>query len=222
MLTETLKDLALSAMGLPQPWGLLAAGGLMALESMIAPVPSEVVMPPLGMLLHRGHFGAGPGAWTQVLVATTAGSLVGSLISYYLGYFGGKPLVLKVGKWFLLNEHHLDQTTHWFNRYGSATVFVARFIPVVRHFISIPAGIARMSFLKFCIYTAIGATLWNGFLLWLGYWLEERWEVILKYRTPIDIAVVVCLIIVVVVWVAMHLRGKKAVAAANHSSESRP
>src|SRR5438552_1004053 len=144
MLTEHLKDWAVSAI---ESGGYPVAALLMALESMIAPVPSEVVMPPLGVLIHQHpeRFGfAGAIAWTSL------GSLIGSLISYYLGYFGGKPLVMKVGKWLLLNEHHLDLTTTWFHRWGSLTVFICRFIPVVRHFISIPAGIARMNLLKFC------------------------------------------------------------------------
>ncbi len=213
-LTESIRAWALWAIN---QGGLGGAGVLMALESMVAPVPSEVVMPPLGMLLHQGRFGTGALAWTKVIAVTSAGSLAGSLISYYLGYFGGKPLVLKVGKWFLLNEHHLDLTTRWFHRYGGLTVFIARFIPIVRHFISIPAGIARMSFLRFCGYTLVGAALWNSFLLWLGYHLEKHWEDILKYRGPIDIAVIAALVITVAVWAYLNLRRKKAAAHSVHS-----
>ncbi len=97
--------------------GLFGAGVLMALESMIAPVPSEVVMPPLGMAVRQGTY-----SWEAAILATSLGSLIGSLISYWMGYVGGKPLVLKVGKWFLLNEHHLDITTNWFKR-GAASPF---------------------------------------------------------------------------------------------------
>jgi membrane protein DedA with SNARE-associated domain len=200
MLTETLKHWAVTGM---ETGGYPVAALLMALESMIAPVPSEVVMPPLGMLIAEkpGQFGVGGAmAWT------TVGSLVGSLISYYMGYFGGKPLVMKVGKWLLLNEHHLDLTTAWFQKRGSLTVFVCRFVPVVRHFISIPAGIARMNLLKFCLYTAIGAALWNGFLLWVGWKLAANWERILKYRSYIDAAVVAGLILGVVAWYWVNLR----------------
>ena len=206
MLTELLKDWAVHSM---EVGGYPAAALLMALESMIAPVPSEVVMPPLGMLIHKypDRFGfAGAIAWTSL------GSLIGSLISYYLGFFGGKPLVMKVGKWFLLNEHHLDLTTHWFNRWGSLTVFICRFVPVVRHFISIPAGVAKMNLLKFCVYTVIGATMWNGALLWLGYKLESHWETILKYRGPIDIAVIILLVLAVAAWYYLNLRKPKTAA----------
>ena len=204
MLTELLKDWAVSGMN---SGGYPFAALLMALESMIAPVPSEIVMPPLGMLIHQSpdRFGF-PGA----IAWTSFGSLIGSLISFYLGYWGGKPLVMKVGKWFLLNEHHLDLTTRWFQRWGSLTVFVCRFIPVVRHFISIPAGIARMNLLKFCLYTVVGATLWNSFLLFLGYKLEKHWETILKYRSPIDVAVIALLLLAVIAWYYLNLRRPKA------------
>ena len=184
--------------------GLFGAGVLMALESMIAPVPSEVVMPPLGFKVARGEY-----AWEMVILATSIGSLVGSLISYYLGYFGGKPLVMKIGRFLLINEEHLDLTHRWFEKHGSSTVFICRFVPVVRHFISIPAGIARMNIIKFCIYTLIGATLWNSFLLWLGYKLESHWERIMVYRRPVDAAIVAILVVAVVVWVWLHVKKKK-------------
>lgn len=192
-----------------QPYGLWAAAGLMALESMIAPVPSEFVMPPLGSALAAGtqHF-----TWTTAILATSAGSLVGSLISYYLGYFGGKPLVMKVGRFLLVNEHHLDVTTDWFKKWGSLTVFVCRFIPVVRHLISIPAGIARMNLVKFCVYTVIGATLWNTFLLWLGFKFQsylsnkDNYDHIMRYRSFIDASIAALLLLAVIAWYWLHRR----------------
>jgi len=199
MLVEMLKSWADSAFASPN--GYWAAFPLMALESMIAPIPSEAVMPPMGFAVFRGTF-----TWYAALSVASFGSLIGSLISYYMGYFGGKPVVMKVGRFLLLNEHHLDLTTAWFNRWGSLTVFVCRFVPVVRHFISIPAGVARMSLLKFCIYTVIGATIWNGFLLWLGIKLQSHWESILKYRRPLDYGVVVLLVGCVVAWYWLNLR----------------
>lgn len=202
MLAEILKEWSLWAI---ETGGYAGAGALMALESMIAPIPSEVVMPPLGMLVQEGKF-----TWTGSIVATSIGSLVGSLISYYMGLVGGKPLVMKVGKYLLINEEHLDLTHRWFEKRGSATVFVCRFIPVVRHFISIPAGMARMNIIKFCLYTLIGATLWNTFLLWLGFELGTKWEKILKYRGPIDVAIVILLVGAVIAWYWMHMRKPKA------------
>ena len=213
-LSEAIKNVADEAI---RQGGLWGAAGMMALESMIAPVPSEVVMPPLGFLIYKTQMGLlAPGEpavnWTNAILATSIGSLIGSLISYYLGYFGGKPLVLKVGKYLFLNEEHLDLTTRWFNRHGSLTVFICRFIPVVRHFISIPAGMARMNLVKFCAYTIIGATIWNTFLMWLGFKLQEHWNKIQEYRDPVDKAIVVLGVIAVVAWVALHVRSKKSAA----------
>ncbi len=198
-----MKDWVLGAI---DAGGLPVAAVFMAMESMIFPLPSELVMPPLGMAVHQGKF-----SWEAALIAATIGSLVGSLISYYLGYFGGKPAVVRVGKWFLLNEEHLDLTTRWFARWGGVTVFVCRFVPVVRHFISIPAGIARMNLVKFCVYTVIGAAMWNGFLLWLGWKLESHWETVLKYRRPLDVGMVAVILVTVAAWYWMRLRKLKKI-----------
>ena len=204
MLAEKLVPYILSTL---DHLGYTGAALLMAGESMIFPIPSEAVMPPMGMLLHPGVAGAAARfTWSGALIAATVGSLVGSLLSYYLGYFGGKPLVLKVGRFALLNEQHLDGTTRWFNKYGGGTVFVARFVPVVRHFISIPAGIARMPLLPFCLYTVVGAALWNGLLLWLGWKLQDHWETILHYSGPLDLVMAGLLLVGIVAWYYIHLK----------------
>lgn len=215
-LFEMVKDIADWAI---QQGGLTGAGVMMALESMIAPVPSEVVMPPLGFAVAKGTY-----SWEMAIMATSIGSLAGSLISYYMGYFGGKPLVMKVGKYLLLNEHHLDVTGSLFSKYGSAIVFVSRFIPVVRHLISIPAGIARMNFWKFVAYTLIGATIWNSFLLWLGYKLQAHWAVIEKYRDPIDKVFIGLIALTVIAWFYLHLKkpAKKVVVAESEVAEPEP
>lgn len=196
-----MKDWCLAAIN---AGGLPVASLLMAMESMIFPVPSEFIMPPLGMAVHQGHF-----SWEMALLAASAGSLFGSLVSYVIGYYGGHPLVRKIGKWFLLNEEHLDLTTKWFNRWGSITVFISRFLPVIRHFISIPAGVAQMKLWKFCLYTVVGATMWNAFLLWIGWKLESHWETVLKYRRPLDAGMVAMIVIAIIAWYAMHLRKPK-------------
>jgi len=207
-----------------QPYGLPVAGLLMALESMIAPVPSEVVMPPLGMVLHQrsgDHFDKMWFMWA--VAATSAGSLIGSLISYYMGYFGGKPLVMRVGKYLLVNEHHLDLTTAWFKRWGSLTVFICRFVPVIRHLISIPAGIARMNLAKFCAYTVIGATMWNVFLMYVGWKLEQNIEKLLHYRKYLDAGFIVLIVMGVVAWYWVHLRKPKgAVVKVAGAEEASP
>ncbi len=205
------KELAEKAI---EQGGLAGAGGMMALESMIAPVPSEVVMPPLGFAVANGTY-----SWTAAITATSIGSLIGSLISYYLGYYGGKPAVMKIGKYLLLNEHHLDITTGFFAKRGGAIVFISRFIPVVRHLISIPAGIARMNIWKFSLYTLVGATLWNTFLLWLGFKLQKNWEVVEKYRDPIDKVFIGLIVLTVAAWFYLHLK-KPAKKAPQNAAET--
>lgn len=166
---------------------------LMTLESMIAPVPSEAVMPFAGMLITEGKF-----TFAGVIFFSTLGSIVGSMISYYLGWAGGRPLVEKFGKYLLLDKHHLDLTVNYFQKKGDITIFVSRFIPVVRHLISIPAGMGKMNIWKFSLYTIVGAGLWNAFLTYLGFKLGENWDEVLKYSSVIDIVIVVLLVIVIV------------------------
>lgn len=161
---------------------------LMALESMIAPVPSELVMPFAGFLIFTGHFDP---VW--VMVASGLGSIVGSLLSYGMGMLG-EPVVLRYGRYLLLNPHHLEWTKNFFARYGGITIFISRFIPVVRHLISIPAGLGRMSLCPFILYTAIGASLWNGFLTYLGVRLKENWRLIQQYTHILDYIVLVGLL----------------------------
>ena len=161
---------------------------LMALESMVAPIPSELVMPFAGFLIFTGQFGVIP-----VMVASTLGSIVGSLLSYGMGRLG-KPVVLRYGRYLLLNPHHLEWTEKFFSHHGGKTIFISRFIPVVRHLISIPAGLACMPLIPFILYTAVGATLWNGFLTYLGFRLKQNWPVIQQYTHILDYFVVAGLI----------------------------
>jgi membrane protein DedA with SNARE-associated domain len=164
---------------------------LMALESMIAPIPSELVMPFAGFLIFTGHFNP-----LAVMVASSLGSIVGSLLSYGMGMLG-EPVVLRYGRYLLLNPHHLEWTKNFFARHGGKTIFISRFIPVVRHLISIPAGMARMRLLPFIIYTLVGATLWNGFLTYLGVRLKENWRLIQQYTHILDVLVILALVAVV-------------------------
>ena len=167
---------------------------LMALESMVAPVPSEAVMPFAGFLVAEGNM-----SMLAVAIWATVGSIVGSLISYYIGLWGGRALVLKVGKYLLLNEHHLEVTEKFFWRRGDITVFVSRFIPVVRHFISIPAGMGKMPLVPFLIYTAVGAGIWNWILTYAGFKLCANWASITPYFHIVD-KIMLGVIAVVILW----------------------
>jgi membrane protein DedA with SNARE-associated domain len=158
---------------------------LMTLESMVFPVPSEAVMPFAGFLIVDGKF-----TWTGVILASTLGSIVGSLLSYAIGYYGGKPFIQRFGKYLLLNTHHLEISEKFFAKRGEITILLSRFIPVVRHLISIPAGFGKMTIWKFSIYTIIGAGCWNAFLTWVGFELKNNWKEVMTYSHTIDLVVV--------------------------------
>ncbi len=163
---------------------------LMMLESMIAPVPSEAVMPFAGFLIASGEM-----TWGAVIIASTLGSIAGSLLSYYIGRNFGRPFVIRYGKCLLLNERHLELAERFFQKYGNKTIFISRFIPIVRHFISLPAGAARMNVAVFSLYTILGAAMWNTFLTYLGFRLGSDWEVIRAYSEKLDILVGMLIII---------------------------
>lgn len=171
-----LADLAAFATSLVATAGYPGVFVLMAMESMFFPVPSEAVMPPAGILVAEGRF-----SFWAVVLASTLGSLAGSLLSYEIGRRGAAPFVRRWGKWFLLSPHHLDQAHAFFEKRGLLAVFLARFIPGVRHVSSIPAGAARMPLVPFCVATVAGASLWNLTLLWAGITLGRNWERLLPY-----------------------------------------
>jgi membrane protein DedA with SNARE-associated domain len=169
---------------------------LMTMESMILPVPSEGVMPFAGFLIYEGKF-----TFLGTIFFSTLGSIIGSLISYVAGIYGGKPFILKFGKYLLLDKHNLEATERFFGKYGDKTIFVSRFIPVVRHLISIPAGVGEMNLTKFCIYTIAGAALWNAFLAWVGFKLRNNWDEVIKYASVIDVVMVGVLVVMVIYFV---------------------
>jgi len=179
---------------------------LMTLESMVAPVPSEAVMPFAGFAISNGTL-----SWAGVIFFSTLGSIIGSLIGYWMGAKGGRPLVEKWGKYLLLDKHDLDVTEKWFAKRGDIAVFICRFIPVVRHVISIPAGMGRMKLWKFSIYTIIGAAIWNTLLTIAGFYLKNNWGTIMKYSHIIDYLIIAVLAIVIVYYgYKLYLNRKKA------------
>lgn len=173
---------------------------LMVMESMVFPVPSEAVMPFAGFLVAEARF-----TFALVIAASTAGSIIGSLLSYCIGRYGGEPFIRRFGRWLLLDHDDLLATERFFRKYGDATIFICRFIPVVRHLISIPAGTGRMNLLKFSIYTIAGAGLWNAFLTVCGFYLRKNWETVMHYSRYVDIAVLVLLVLGVAYFIKKHL-----------------
>lgn len=206
MLTEVISEFAIRVL---DSTGYAGAAFLMGLESMIFPVPSEAVMPFVGFLVADGKWGL-----FEAVLATSLGSFLGSYLSYLMGYYGGRPFVLKVGKYLLLDVHDLERTERFFHRQGGTlTLFLCRFIPVVRHLVSIPAGIGKMRFWPFALATTAGATMWNGFLLYCGFKLRENWSMVQTYRHHFDALIVGMLVASIAWYVWYKLKRRRAEAA---------
>ncbi len=181
---------------------------LVMLESTLVPVPSTLVFPFAGFLAAKGVF-----SLPIVLAINSAGAIAGSALGYWLGAAGGKPLLLKYGKYALIRQKDIERTEAWFANHGKATVFIARFVPVVRHIISLPAGIARMPLLPFLFQTFLGATLWGGFLILLGYYMGEHWDTVANKLKRFDLviggAIVVAVLVVAVRFVLKRRRERR-------------
>src|ERR671918_1220786 len=162
-------------------YGYQAIFVLMVLESALIPIPSEVTMVFGGFLVSRGELNF---FWVGLLGAVA--NLVGSWLAYWLGIWGGRPLIERWGRYVLIRKHELDRAEAWFREHGEAAVFVSRLLPVVRTFISLPAGVARMPFGKFTIYTFLGCLPWCFALTCAGVLLGDNWETFLRYGRPIS------------------------------------
>jgi len=149
---------------------------LMAMESSIIPVPSELVMPPAGYLAFQGRMNP----WLAIL-AGTVGSLVGAYANYFASHYLGRPLILKYGRYVLIPPDKFERVEAFFLRHGEISTFIGRLLPVVRHLISIPAGVAGMNHLRFTTYTLLGAAIWCGILTWIGYALGEHQELVMAW-----------------------------------------
>jgi len=167
---------------------------LMGIESACIPLPSEIIMPFSGYLVYTGRFDL-----TWVAVAGAVGCNLGSLVAYYLGSWGGRPLVEKYGKWVLVTRHDLNMADRFFARYGDWAVFIARLLPVIRTFIALPAGIARMNVLRFHVFTFLGSLPWCWALAYAGLKLGENWPRLRDYFHRFD-TVIGILIVLSAAW----------------------
>jgi membrane protein DedA with SNARE-associated domain len=186
---------------------------LMAIESACIPLPSEVIMPFSGYLVYTGRF-------TLLWVATMGaiGCNLGSLIAYEIGAYGGRPLIERYGQYILLSRHELDIADRFFARWGSATVFFSRLLPVVRTFIALPAGVARMPRLRFHLYTFLGSWPWCLGLAWVGLKLGERWDSDPRLKIwfhRFDAVIGGLIIVAVVLFVWSRWKGRIRVEEAN-------
>ena len=164
--------------------GLFAVFGLMLLESMGILIPSEAISPFAGYLVSRGQMG-----FFGAVAAGVLGNLVGSWVAYFIGLCGGRELWFHYGRYVGVRAHHLNVAEKWFDKYGEFTVFISRCLPVVRTFISFPAGTARMNLAKFTFYTFVGCVPWVFALTYLGYYLGENWDEVGDFLHYLDYAV---------------------------------
>jgi membrane protein DedA with SNARE-associated domain len=201
-LEQWLLDFISNIFSLIQWPGVVA---LMALESACIPIPSELIMPLSGWMLIRQLelppiYSLAAGAYGAL------GCLIGSVIAYAIGWKGGRPFLNKFGKYILITSHDLDKADHWFQKYGSQSSFISRLLPVVRTFISLPAGIGRTPFIKFCIYTFAGSFIWCSVLAYLGYLLGEHWEQIRNVTRPFDYLIIAVIIGLIGYYIYRHVR----------------
>jgi membrane protein DedA with SNARE-associated domain len=178
---------------------------LMAIESACIPLPSELIMPLSGWMLIKSNGLSS----VYSLVAGAYGALgctIGSIIAYFVGLWGGRPFLEKYGKYVLVSRHDLDLADQWFDRNGDWSIFISRLLPVVRTFISLPAGIARMNFLKFTIYTFVGSFLWCAGLAYGGFLLGEHWEQLRELMRPFDPLIVAIILALISLYIYRHIR----------------
>ncbi len=178
---------------------------LMGIESANIPLPSEVIMPFSGYLVWAGRFSL---FW--VALAGALGCLWGSLLSYWIGMRGGRPLIERYGKYVLISHSDLDLADRWFGKWGEPTVFIGRLLPIIRTFISFPAGVARVNIWRFSLYTFIGSFVWSLFLAWVGQKLGENWEAIRLYFHDADKVIGVLIIAGIIWWIWRHVRSSRA------------
>ena len=177
---------------------------LMAIESACIPLPSEVIMPFSGYLVHTGQFNL----WA-VAVAGAVGCVLGSLVAYWAGMYGGRPFIEKYGRYVLLSRHDLDLADRWFARYGEVIVFASRLLPVVRTFIAFPAGVARMNLTRFTVYTFLGSLPWCLGLAYVGQLLGEQWdknETLKSWFHRFDFLIGILIVLAAAWWVWRHLK----------------
>jgi membrane protein DedA with SNARE-associated domain len=184
LIHELIDPLLQAVRDMVAQWGYLGIFVMMAIESANIPLPSEAIMPAAGILVQQGtmnlHLAALAGAF---------GCLVGSVPSYLLGLYGGRRFLQRHGRWFLLKERDLEFAEHWVDRYGDVTFLICRMLPIVRTFISFPAGVLKAHFITFCIFTFVGSLIWCYFLTYVGIVFSENMQMFVDIWHKFDLAI---------------------------------
>jgi len=180
----------------------------MALESACVLLPSEVTMPLAGWMLIQAK---GLSVWHTFWAGWwgAVGCTIGSVFTYWVGAKGGRPLLEKYGKYVLIRKHDIEVADRWFSKYGEHTAFFSRLMPVVRTFISLPAGVARMNFARFTLWTFLGSFIWCWGLGWAGYVFGEHWERVRDLMRPLDIPIVIILGVLVGIFIYRHVKTRE-------------
>lgn len=221
---ETLASSLDAIAAIAPTWGFVLVFVFMAVESSFIPFPSEVVMIPAGYFAARGDFGfAAIPSLLVAIVVGVIGSILGAYVNYYLAMKLGKPFLSKYGKWFFIKPAALDRACELFNRYGAATTFICRLVPVIRQLISLPAGIARMPIGSFTLFTGLGAAIWSAILAIVGYTIGRSssdlssLEVVLRGKELVSHNLPY-VILGAVLLVAVHVLLKRLVMGRRHAA----
>jgi len=180
----------------------------MALESCCIPLPSEIVMPLAGVMFVEGKLLAGVNFWLGLVLIALAGAigcLIGSTAAYGIGYTGGRPLMLKYGRYLLISQHDADMADRFFQKWGGATAFFSRLMPIVRTYISLPAGITKMPFIKFCVYTFLGSFPWCFLLAYVGTVVGNNLSALTPIFRSFEVVIIIALLILLVLYIWRHI-----------------
>lgn len=174
---------------------------LMAMESSVIPIPSEIVMPPAGYLVQQGKMNM-----TLVILSGTFGSLIGAYVNYFAARYLGRRLLLRYGRYVWITEEHFARVERFFSDHGEISTFIGRLLPVARHLISLPAGLASMNHWKFSLYTLAGAAMWVTILSWIGYFIGANQDLIERYSRHAVVDIVIFSVVLIAVYVIIHRR----------------
>jgi len=222
-LTDTLISLITNFYAMTGLFGIALA---MAIESCCIPLPSEIVMPLAGIMIAQNKVLSGVNPWLAlglVALAGALGCLGGSIVAYGIGYKGGRPLMLKYGRYLLISQHDADKADAFFQRWGSPTAFFSRLLPVVRTYISLPSGISKMPFTQFCLYSFLGSLPWCFVLAYVGKTVIGDNIKNIEKLSPIfhsfDVVILVLLAALVVLYVWRHIRNDRKAREAHAALE---
>jgi membrane protein DedA with SNARE-associated domain len=191
-MSEVVQNLYNYVVQLAHQFGYIGIFAGMAIESSLIPLPSEIVMIPAGILVFQGKMN-----FLMATLCGTLGSYFGSALNYIGAYYLGRPFIEKYGKYFLLPKHKLQSVENFFNKYGGISIFIARLLPVIRHFISIPAGFAKMNFYRFSLYTLLGSFIWMVVLTYIGYKIGQNIELLHKVMPIVKYGTIALCVVII-------------------------